>query len=241
MWELQVKFYLGRNEDCSPGDSVSDSSEKLLWGGKRGRTYRKVSNKGQVFGKVKRVLIIKENQICQAKEFHYVWEDERVWAHWNHSSDMRAIYLGPVSCIFTSWVPSLLTSSPSWWLKLLLTMTSLFTDMAGNIPFLSGKEETMENRESSKKQATHHLKGILGRTWTSLVAQTVKNLHATQETWVPTPGSGRSPGEGNGNTPVFLPWRNEWTEEPGRLHPMGSQSQTHNWVTNTFTFSKTNS
>ena len=70
MWELQVKFYLGRNEDCSPGDSVSDSSEKLLWGGKRGRTYRKVSNKGQVFGKVKRVLIIKENQICQAKEFH---------------------------------------------------------------------------------------------------------------------------------------------------------------------------
>ena len=30
MWELQVKFYLGQNEDHSPGDSISDSSEKLL-------------------------------------------------------------------------------------------------------------------------------------------------------------------------------------------------------------------
>ena len=30
MWELQVKFYLGQNEDCSPGDSISESSEKLL-------------------------------------------------------------------------------------------------------------------------------------------------------------------------------------------------------------------
>ena len=30
MWELQVKFCLGQNEDCSPGDSISESSEKLL-------------------------------------------------------------------------------------------------------------------------------------------------------------------------------------------------------------------
>ena len=29
-WELQVKFYLGQNEDRSPGDSISDSSERLL-------------------------------------------------------------------------------------------------------------------------------------------------------------------------------------------------------------------
>ena len=36
MWELPVKFYLGQYEDCSQGDSTSDSSEKLLqrrnWG-----------------------------------------------------------------------------------------------------------------------------------------------------------------------------------------------------------------
>ena len=29
-WELQVKFYLGQNEDCSPGGGISDSSERLL-------------------------------------------------------------------------------------------------------------------------------------------------------------------------------------------------------------------
>ena len=33
-WELRVKFYLGQNEDWSPVDSTSDSSEKLL---QRGR------------------------------------------------------------------------------------------------------------------------------------------------------------------------------------------------------------
>ena len=33
MWELWVKIYLGQNEDCSPEDSISDSSEKLLQGG----------------------------------------------------------------------------------------------------------------------------------------------------------------------------------------------------------------
>ena len=29
-WELWVKFYVGQNEDYSPGDSISESSEKLL-------------------------------------------------------------------------------------------------------------------------------------------------------------------------------------------------------------------
>ena len=32
----------------------------------------------------------------------------------------------------------------------------------------------------------------------SLVAQTVKNLPAVQETWIQSLGQGRSPGEGNG-------------------------------------------
>ena len=41
------------------------------------------------------------------------------------------------------------------------------------------------------------------------------------------PGSGRSPGEGNGNTlPVFLPGESPWTEEPGGS--MGSQRVGHN-------------
>ena len=45
--ELQV--LLGANEDCSLGDSISDSSEKLLWEGKRGaRIYKSCCNKGQI-------------------------------------------------------------------------------------------------------------------------------------------------------------------------------------------------
>ena len=48
------------------------------------------------------------------------------------------------------------------------------------------------------------------------------------------PGSGRSPGGGNGNrTPVFLPGEPTWMEELGGLHSMWSQSVGHNWATNT--------
>ena len=32
MWELWVKFYLYQNEDCSLGDSTSNSSEKFQRG-----------------------------------------------------------------------------------------------------------------------------------------------------------------------------------------------------------------
>ena len=37
------------------------------------------------------------------------------------------------------------------------------------------------------------------------------------------PGSGRFPGEGNGNPLQFLAWRTTRMEEPGRLHSMGLQ------------------
>ena len=48
--------------------------------------------------------------------------------------------------------------------------------------------------------------------WAFLVAQTVKNPPAMQETWVWSLGWVDSPGEGNDSTPVFL---------PGGLKPMG--------------------
>ena len=34
-------------------------------------------------------------------------------------------------------------------------------------------------------------------------------------------GSGRFPGEGNGNPLQYLPWEIPWMEEPGRLQSMG--------------------
>ena len=36
------------------------------------------------------------------------------------------------------------------------------------------------------------------------------------------PGSGRSPGERNGNHSSVLAWEFVWTEEPGGLQSMGS-------------------
>ena len=40
------------------------------------------------------------------------------------------------------------------------------------------------------------------------------------------PGSGKSPGEGNGNPASILDWEIPWTEEPGLLQSLGSQSWT---------------
>ena len=40
------------------------------------------------------------------------------------------------------------------------------------------------------------------------------------------PGSGRFTGEGHGNPSSILGWRISWTQEPGGLQSIGSQSQT---------------
>ena len=42
------------------------------------------------------------------------------------------------------------------------------------------------------------------------------------------PGSGRSPGEGNGNPLLYSCLGNPWTEGPGQLQSMGSQRIRHN-------------
>ena len=43
------------------------------------------------------------------------------------------------------------------------------------------------------------------------------------------PGSGRSPGKGNGNSST-LAWKIPWAEDPGRLQSMGSQRVGHDWA-----------
>ena len=45
------------------------------------------------------------------------------------------------------------------------------------------------------------------------------------------PGSGRSPGEGNGNPLQYACLENHMTEEPGGLQPKGSQRVGHDWAT----------
>ena len=59
--------------------------------------------------------------------------------------------------------------------------------------------------------------------WASLVAKLVKNLSAMQETQVQSLGQ-EDPLEKEMTThSTILAWRIPWTEEPGRLHSMGSQ------------------
>ena len=74
--------------------------------------------------------------------------------------------------------------------------------------------------------------------WASLVAQTVKNLPAVQETQVWSLAQ-EDPLE-KGMTTYFsiLAWRIPWREEPGELQSIESQRVGHNWMTNTFTFNE---
>ena len=61
----------------------------------------------------------------------------------------------------------------------------------------------------------------------SLVAQTVKNLPAVQETQVPSPGWEDPLKKGMTTHSNILAWRIPWTEEPGRLQSMGLQIIRH--------------
>ena len=51
----------------------------------------------------------------------------------------------------------------------------------------------------------------------------VKNPPAKREDTGSIPGSGRSPGEGNGNRFSILAWEIQWTEERGGLQSLESQ------------------
>ena len=66
---------------------------------------------------------------------------------------------------------------------------------------------------------------------TSLVAQTVKNPSAMQETWVRSLGWEDPLEEDMQPTPVFLPGESPWTEEPGGLQSTGLKRVGHDWAT----------
>ena len=70
--------------------------------------------------------------------------------------------------------------------------------------------------------------------WASLVAQTIKNLPAMQETQVRSLDKEDPLEKGMTTHSSILVWRISGTEEPGRLQSMESQRIRHNWVTNTF-------
>ena len=61
--------------------------------------------------------------------------------------------------------------------------------------------------------------------WASLVAQMVKNPPAMPETWVWSLDWGDSLEKGIATHSSILAWRIPWTDEPGELQSMGSQSR----------------
>ena len=68
---------------------------------------------------------------------------------------------------------------------------------------------------------------VFTNNWASIVAQTVKNLPAMQETQVQSLGQ-EDPLEKEMATHCrILAWRVPWIEEPGGLQSMGSQRVSH--------------
>ena len=64
--------------------------------------------------------------------------------------------------------------------------------------------------------------------WASLVAQSVKNLPAVQETQVQSLGWEDPLKKKMATHSSILAWKISWTEEPGGLQSMGSQRVGHN-------------
>ena len=67
--------------------------------------------------------------------------------------------------------------------------------------------------------------------WTSLVAQIVKRLPTVQETRVPSLGWEDPLEKEMATHSSILAWKIPRTEDPGRLHSLGSQRVRHNWAT----------
>ena len=80
---------------------------------------------------------------------------------------------------------------------------------------------------------------MLFRSRAFLVAQTVKNPPAMQETLVQFLGQEDPLEKGMATHSSILDWRIPWSEETGGLQSLGSKRVRHDEVTNTFTFLNT--
>ena len=67
--------------------------------------------------------------------------------------------------------------------------------------------------------------------WTSLVAQMVKRLPTMWETWVRSLGWEDPLEKEMATHSSILAWKIPWTEDPHRLHSMGSQTVGQDWAT----------
>ena len=91
-WELYLVGFLG----LQTWETASQVTlRELLWRGKEGKCpiYTKVLQKRGDSLNIKRLLLFKENKIPTLRNLTllYVWEDARVWVHWDHSFHMHFI------------------------------------------------------------------------------------------------------------------------------------------------------
>ena len=98
----------------------------------------------------------------------------------------------------------------------------------------SGLENSMDcivHRVAKSRTCLSNFYFISLHFWASLVARIVKNLPTMQKTWVWSLSQEDPLEKEMATHSSILAWRIPWTEEPGRLPSMGSQSQTqlHNY------------
>ena len=92
-------YFLDKTEDLSPGYNLSDSSETTLKGLGRSQDVA-VFATNQVVRTSKDYCSLKKTRYFQLMDLaiFYIWEDARVWPHWNNFFNMHLSRLGTVSC-----------------------------------------------------------------------------------------------------------------------------------------------
>ena len=86
------------------------------------------------------------------------------------------------------------------------------------------------NRPKMRSRISN-IEGLQRWPWASLLAQTLKNLPAMQETSVWSLDWKDPPEKKTATHSCILAWRIPWTEKPDRLQSMGLQRVGHNWLT----------
>ena len=104
----------------------------------------------------------------------------------------------------------------------------------GFLSVFAGKESTCDTENTSlipsgARSSGERMNYPHQYSWASLMAQMVNNLPALQEAWLWS-WVLKMLDEGTAAPSSILSWRIPWTEEPGRLQPMGLQRVGHDWV-----------
>ena len=92
---------------------------------------------------------------------------------------------------------------------------------------VQGPLKSLLQHHCSKTSILQHSASL----WTSLVAQMAKRPSTMWETWVQALGWEDPLEKEMAIHCSTIAWKIPWTEEPGRLHSIGSQRVGHDWVT----------